>query len=141
MSKSIWKKLADKLQLSESADVEGRRRVLKGAASLALMAAVPVGVGEGYRLLTKREQAEFIHRIESGQVIEWQHFLLDRPVILKDIYDVTIRNCTFVCSPNFVGDHMMVMDRCDGFLIQQCRFDTAGMSGTAIQFNTAELQA
>ena len=138
---SLWQKFRESLQFTESDELQSRRRALKGAASLALMAAIPVGVGEGYRLLTKREQAQLVHEIESGQVIEGRHFLLDRPIILRDINNVILRNCTFVCSPDFVGEHMMIMERCNGLVITGCSFQDDGAVSSVLQFKTASIAA
>lgn len=141
MNKSIWQRLKESLQLSDDAHVESRRQILKGAAGLALLAAVPLGTSEGYRLLTKTEQAEFIHRVASGQVIEGQYFLLDRPVILKGLKNVVIRNCHFVCSDDFVGDYMMKLDQCEGFVIQGCNFQSQGQLAAAIKMTEVRFDA
>lgn len=141
MSKSIWQRLKESLQLSDDAHVESRRQILKGAAGMALLAAVPLGASEGYRLLTKPEQAELIHRVASGQVIEGQYFLLDRTVVLKGLKNVVIRNCQFVCSDDFVGDYMMQFDQCEGLVIRDCSFQLRGQLSAGIKMTAAGLQA
>lgn len=131
MGNSIWDKLKRALQLSESTevDVESRRRFLKGAAGLAVMAVIPIGIDQGYRLLTTNEQKQFITNVKSGQVVENMTFYLDRTVVLKDLKGVVIRNCRFVATPDFVGDSMIEFRNSDNFIINSCIFDANAVTG------------
>lgn len=128
--KSIWQKLKESLQLDDSTavDVESRRRFIKGAAGLAAIAAIPVGASGALQLLSPAEKADLVTKIESGSVIENITFVLDKPITLKNVSNVLIRNCRFIASPDFVGLEMIYIDAgCEGLTIRDSVFEATSV--------------
>jgi len=142
----IWGKLKKSLSLSDdtSIDVESRRRFLKGAAGLAAIAAIPVGVSGGLRMLDHLERQSLVDSMRSGQVIENMTFLIDRPVVLQNISDSVIRNCRFITSDDFVGDEMIFFGKgSERVVITSCIFESGHFSNgfAGIRFDGINPQA
>jgi len=133
METTFFNKLKNALKFSENANVEDRRRVLKGAAGLAVVACIPIGLNEGYRLLTEHEQTQFINSVESNQVIENMTFYLDRTAVLKNLENVIIRRCEFIAMPGFIGNSLLYLENVRGFSISDCIMDSRKMAKVGIQ--------
>lgn len=108
-----------------------RRRIVKGAAGLAAVAAV-VSVG-GYRLLTETESEKLAAMVKRG-LVEGQTFLLDRTAVLDGLRGVVIRNCEFIAAPNFDGSCLLEFRNSLGCLIDLCSFRCGGIT-SAIMFD------
>ena len=126
--KTVWNKLKKALQLSKNSeiDLQSRRRILKGAAGLALLAVMPIN--EGYRLLTEVEKVNFINKVKSGQVIENMTFYVDRTIVLKNLKNVLITNCEFISMPNFIGNSMIYMEDSTSIIIKNCTLNCSNIN-------------
>lgn len=87
--------------------VEGRRRFIKCAAGLAALSVIPAS--GTFKLLDVAERNQLISEIESG-LIEGKTFLIDRTICIKNMINLTIRNCRFIASDNFIGNSLLEID-------------------------------
>jgi len=103
---------------------ESRRRVLRGALGLAAIAAV--GVGGSATPLDKAGIAEFLKAAEAG-LVDGYTFYLDRTLVIEGCDGLVIQNCSFVAVEGFEGEFIMSINS-ENLLIQSCCFDTRNMA-------------
>lgn len=132
MIKKLFNKFIDNLNKETEFD-ESRRRVVKGVAGLAALAAISPSLVVDGKQFVDFSSSDFERMCATG-VVENMTFYLDRTAKLEGMDGLTIRNCKFVALEGFEGESMLYLDNCSGCTIMDCYLDSRNMVNTAMTF-------
>lgn len=132
MLKKLLRKFMDNLNAETEFD-ESRRRVIKGAAGLAALAAISPSLVIDGKQFVDFSSSDFERMCASG-VVENMTFYLDRTINLQDMDGLVIRNCKFIALEGFAGDSMIYLNDCSNCTITGCHLDSRNMVNTGFTF-------
>lgn len=84
-----------------------------------------VSTGAGIATVAAIDPFRYMPWLDDGAytVIENQFLKIYRPLVLRDIRNLVIRNCHLIAMPGFEGDVMLKATGCDKADISRCVFD------------------
>ncbi|AUR82110.1 pectin lyase fold/virulence factor [Vibrio phage 1.021.C._10N.222.51.F9] len=132
MIKKLFNKFIENLNKETEFD-ESRRRVVKGVAGLAALAAISPSLVVDGKQFVDFSSSDFERMCASG-VIENMTFYLDRTTKLEGMNGLTIRNCKFIALEGFEGESMFYLGDCSNCVITDCHLDVGNIANTAMTF-------
>ena len=130
MLKGMIKRFIDNLNKESEID-ESRRRVIKGVAGFAALAAVGPSLVFGGKRISDVSVGDFEKMFSSG-VVEGMTFYLDRTIKIEGVKNLTVRNCKFIALDGFKGDSLIYLDKSSGVMIESCYFENGRIPGSAL---------
>lgn len=132
MFSSLLKKFIENLNKETEFD-KSRRRIIKGVAGLAALAAISPSIVIDGKLFNSLSASEFEYMCSNG-VVENMTFYLDRTVKIEDMNGLIIRNCEFIALEGFEGGAMITLTNRANCQLINCYLDCRNVAMSGITY-------